>query len=75
MAKYSVEMTKIPWLEVGKSPVIFHIRQGEEDLGILRVRKGHIVWIPAKGQQGFWMDWNKFARVAAKNGKRRPIGY
>ncbi len=75
MATYNVEMTKIPWLEVGKSPVIFHVRLGEQQLGILRIRKGHIVWIPAGGQQGYWMDWTKFAKVAAKNGKRRPMGY
>lgn len=75
MAKYNVEMTKIPWLEIGKSPVIFHIRQGEVELGVLRIRKGHIVWIPARSQLGYWMDWNKFGKVAVKNGKRRPIVY
>jgi len=72
MATFNVEMTKIPWLEVGKTPVIFHIRQGGLNLGTLKIKKGHIVWVPELAKDGYWLDWNKFARVAAKNGKKRP---
>jgi hypothetical protein len=72
--RYSVEMTKLPWVEIGKSPVIFHVRQGQENLGTLRVKKGHIVWVPEKAAQGFWLDWTKFGRVMAKNGRKRPAG-
>jgi hypothetical protein len=68
-------MTKLPWLEVGKSPVIFHVEQGVEKLGVVKIKKGHIVWVPEQATQGYWLDWHKFSKVMVKNGRKKPAGY
>ena len=68
---YKVKMTKITWLEVGKSDVIFHIESDEEKLGTLRVSKGHIVWTPADKQLSYWLNWHDFDKIAVRRGQQR----
>ena len=68
---YKVKMTKIPWLEVGKSDVIFHIDSDEEKLGALRVSQGHIVWTPADKQLSYWLNWHDFNELAEKKGQKK----
>ena len=68
---YKVKMTKIPWLEVGKSDVIFHIDSDDERLGSLRVSKGHIVWTPANKVFSYWLNWHDFDKIAVKKGQQR----
>ncbi len=75
MPEYNVNMTKIPWLEVGKSDVIFHIKRDNEKLGNLRVSKGHIVWTPANKQFSYWLNWNDFDKIAISNGQPRRVSF
>ena len=76
MANYEVNMTKIPWLEIGRAPVIFHIsKKGGGKLGSLWVRKGHVVWKPADGRYGYWLDWDWLNKIAIENGERKSVRY
>lgn len=75
MPEYSVNMTKIPWLEVGNSDVIFHIKRDEEKLGGLRISKGHIVWTPANKKFSYWLSWNDFDKIITQNGQQRIASY
>jgi hypothetical protein len=75
MPGFRVEMTKIPTLRIGYSDVIFHVEQNEENIGSLRISKGHIVWTPANKQYSYWLDWNKFGDIMVNNGDARKAKY
>jgi hypothetical protein len=75
MAEYSVEMTKIPRLQVGKSDVIFQIKQDDENLGSLKISKGHIVWTPDKKQYSYWLNWNDFNEIVVEKGQPRKVSF
>lgn len=64
MAKFRVRMTKIPKLSIGKSDVIFIIRQDNAKMGTLRVSKGHLVWTRAKKKKSYWLSWDVFDKIA-----------
>ncbi len=73
--QYSVHMTKIPWLEIGKSDVIFQIKQDDEKLGSLRVSKGAIVWTPVNRKNSYWLNWNDFGEIAIESGQERKASF
>lgn len=75
MSQYSVNMTKIPKLEIGKSDVIFHINRNDEKLGSLRISKGNIVWTPTNMQYSYWLNWDDFNEIAINNGQVRKASF
>ena len=75
MAEFTVNMVKIPKLEVGYSDVIFHITQDKDKLGSLRVSKGALVWTPVNKVFSYWLDWDVFSEIATKKGQRRKAHY
>jgi hypothetical protein len=75
MAEFSVNMVKIPKLEIRSVDVIFHVQQDKENLGSLRVSKGALVWTPANKVFSYWLDWDKFSDMAGKQGQRRKAHY
>jgi|WetSurMetagenome_2_1015567.scaffolds.fasta_scaffold427098_1 hypothetical protein len=76
MANYEVNMAAIPWFYIGKAPVVFDVRTNEGGkLGTLRIRKGNVVWNPADGKYGYWLNWDAFSKVVTEKGKKRIVNY
>lgn len=58
---------KVPVRRLGKSDVIFVVRDEEGVLGTLKVSKGAVVWYPKKTSYGYKADWDRFHKVAQES--------
>ena len=63
--------------ELSQNPLLtfFHIEQGDEKLGSLRVSKGNIVWTPVNKKYSYWLTWNDFGKIIVDNGEQRKAAY
>jgi hypothetical protein len=55
---------KVPSRKLGKSDVIFVVKDEAGVLGTLKVSKGAVVWYPKKTSYGYKADWDRFHKVA-----------
>jgi hypothetical protein len=55
---------KVPTRRLGKSDVVFVVKNEEGVLGTLKVSKGAVVWYPKKTNYGYKADWDRFHRIA-----------
>ena len=58
---------KTPARRLGKSDVVFVVKDEDGVLGTLKVSKGAVVWYPKKTNYGFKADWERFHRVAQQH--------
>ena len=58
---------KVPYSEVGKTDVIFIIRDDNSKIGTLKISKGGVVWASKSKKYGNMIPWKKFDRVMIKN--------
>ena len=71
MAKHNVTIVRMPSRLVGKSDVVFDVRENDSKLGDLRVSQGNIFWRPFNCAYGHVLPWALFAEMMEKNGKRQ----
>lgn len=53
---------------LGKSDIIFRIKENGEKYGTLRVSKGAVVWVGKNKKYGHRLRWQAFADVMNENG-------
>jgi len=69
MPNHEISMT-IPSKLVMNQDVEFEIHSDSSKLGILKVSKGTIEWVPAKHQYGYHCTWENFNTMMITNGKK-----
>jgi hypothetical protein len=60
--EHHVEFT-IPYRELGKCDIVFHVWGDGEKLGELQISKGSLVWYPKGPTHGHKISWAQFDRV------------
>ncbi len=54
-------------LQIGSSPVTFHINADGEKLGRIKISKGNFTWYPYNAKRGIKIDWSKFDDMVRKS--------
>jgi hypothetical protein len=54
----------VPSRPLGKTDLSFVVRMGDSPLGILKISKGALVWVPTGKKTGHKVRWKKFAEIA-----------
>jgi len=62
---------KVPFRELGKSDVVFTVKNGRSKIGTLKISKGGVVWSSKSKKYGKKMGWSKFDRMMKENTKIR----
>ncbi len=69
MAKHDVRF-RVPERKLGNSDIEFIVQSDDERLGLLKVSKGALVWLPANKKRGLEMGWGTFDRLMREHGHR-----
>ena len=54
---------EVPKRELGKSDVVFEVKQDGITLGTLKISKGSLVWFPKDTTNGYRITWERFDRL------------
>lgn len=57
-------------VKVGRTDVIFTVREDRSKLGDLHISKGAAVWFPANAQKGYKVSWRELAAFMEEDGER-----
>lgn len=60
---YKVKFT-IPTIQLGKADIDFEVQTEEGVLGVLKISKGALVWVPRGKKIGYKVRWGKFDEFA-----------
>ena len=71
MSSHRVTITEIPRMIVGANDVIFEVREDNAKLGDLKVSQGNLFWLSSGHNIGHVLQWNQFAELAERYGKKR----
>jgi hypothetical protein len=71
MARHTVTITDVPRMIIGANDVIFEVREDNAKLGDLKVSQGNLFWLSSGHNIGRVLEWNRFAELADRYGKKR----
>ena len=71
MSRHQIIITDIPRMIVGANDVIFEVRENDVKLGNLKVSQGNLFWLSSGHNIGRVLEWNQFAELAEKYGRKR----
>ena len=71
MSRHQVTITDIPRMIVGANDVIFEVRENDAKLGDIKVSQGNLFWLSGGHNIGRVLEWNQFAALADKYGRKR----
>lgn len=58
----------IPERELGRADVEFHVSLGSGKVGLLKVSKGSVVWVPKDHTYGYKLGWKSLDSIMREHG-------
>jgi hypothetical protein len=73
MATHEVNLRLNQRITIENVDAIFPVWSDDEFLGRLRVSKGGVDWIPARGKTAYGLRWERLADMMVEYGRRKPV--